>query len=255
MKSNSQAITQFHRALSRKCKRHFCCGTTVSAAGLWANTDWQNAPSGVEVSFHMLAQVSAFMEHALRGARPGTTPVVLLRQFRESPYPFWAGWYEEWEALGDHLFALRRTSWAFYAGGRQSPFRGHIPLVRAEWDSVLAAGYAAQPHWHIDRRYASLADAPDDLGPGLVRTEHLQELPISETPPSLRTMPEAMLEVDASGVHLPMGGWRNPVDDGGGEHQCWQCRLDGIPSLLHWAVGVFAYMLTQLRRVQCTLDR
>jgi len=59
----------------------------------------------------------------------------------------WAGWYDQWRAVGDGTFNLVGMSWTFYWGVYYRPRKA---ILRAEWDSPLSEPESGPATLHID---------------------------------------------------------------------------------------------------------
>ncbi|MGO8901621.1 MAG: hypothetical protein ACLQU5_25195 [Isosphaeraceae bacterium] len=152
----------------------------------------------------------------------GRTFVFRLVEQPEEEATLWAGWYDQWKAVGDGTFDLVALSWTFYWGFYYRPRKA---ILRAEWDSLHYRNQrAAQPHWHIDPGLlvdsyrpivvATPLPVPEAAG-DLIELEP-EEMGLVEIPD-----PTGIQELSMTGMHLAMGGWTNANAHPG----CWRVRL------------------------------
>lgn len=172
----------------------------------------------------------------------GRTFVFRLIDQPEEEATLWAGWYDQWKAVGDGAFNLVALSWTFYWGVY---FRPRKAILRAEWDSLHYRNpRAAQPHWHIDpsllvdsyRPIPIAAKAAPPATSDLVELEP-EEMGLVEIPD-----PTGIQELSMKGMHLAMGGWTNP----GGHPGCWRVNLPANWSdVTRWVERTLVYAREQ----------
>jgi hypothetical protein len=210
---------------------------------------WSTAVSGSEIKFELDVvksdeddpdPESASFDRIERDLGGRVFVFRLLKRPSEEP-TLWAGWYEQWLAIGDEKFNLIGLSWTFYWG---TLYRPRNAILRAEWDSLhYRSSRAGQPHWHIDPdllvesyHRVSVEAAPLEQGGDLI------ELPAEEVGLVEIIEPTGVQELSMKGMHLAMGGW----NQGAAHPNCWRCAL---PSTWHeitkWADRTLAYAKEQ----------
>ena len=154
----------------------------------------------------------------------GRTFVFRLVDQPEEEATLWAGWYDQWRAVGDGTFNLVAMSWTFYWGVYYRPRKA---ILRADWDSLHYRNQrAAQPHWHIDpgllvdsyRPIVVIASHPPSA---LTESDDLLEHPPEEAGLVEFPVPTGIQELSMKGMHLAMGGWNHANTHPG----CWRYGL------------------------------
>jgi len=193
-------------------------------------THWDRLRPPRTFIFHVRDPAGVEYARRRRGVRYPVLPLTGWDMEDDQP---WAGWYEEWKCMDVGEFELVGASWTFY-WGKIGRLGEEQQIFRAEWDQVRHRGErAAQPHWHFDAPMVMTSYAPRiPRIPPTRETEGLEELPSAKAI-ALEEIGASVSppEVDVSGIHLGMGGWRN-----GNEHPvCWQLQVeDKLEDLAVW---------------------
>jgi len=215
-------IEELHRALAHRIADL----TAMNVAMRGPAEDWTRVVRGSSVSFEMTSADYTTVAERKRGGRCLVFPLNRHELSEDQP---WAGWYEEWYCLGRGDFDLIGLGWTFFWGvdgrlGREQE------IFRAEWDQIRERDdqrhrrgvLAAQPHWHLDTAIMAGYSRPVIREPPAIRSTELEEVP-SDAGPALVEVasPAGIQELDVSGMHLGMGGWRNHD----GHPRCWQVQF------------------------------
>lgn len=227
-------LERFHRDLERRLSNLTRLHFTVKS-GL---QNWKGVVKGSTASFDMVCRECLAFAERKRGGRCGVFPLSQDPSALEDRV--WAGWHEDWHCEGRGVFDLIGVGWTFFWGvdGR---LRREQEVLRAEWDEVRAtdnqthrrAGFAAQPHWHLDTGMMSGYSRPVSRQAPAEEMKELEELS-SGAQSALEEIGRSteICELDLSGMHLGMGGWQNQ----GAHPDCWQARVcEDWASLVLWA--------------------
>jgi hypothetical protein len=217
---------------------------------------WKRVVKGTTISFEMVCRQHTTTAERKRGGRCPVFQIDPNRDpFEDQP---WAGWYEEWFCVQHKDFDLIGAGWTFFWGadgrlGREQE------ILRAEWDQVpetddqkryRRGGIAAQPHWHLDTGVMAGYSRPTPPVARSTEVIALEEL-ASDASPSLVEIGQVsgIQELDISGMHLGMGGWRNHEN----HPRCWQTLLGANwNDLILWAEQTLRSARDQFSNVDVT---
>jgi hypothetical protein len=218
---------------------------------------WKRVVKGTKISFEMVCHEHTTAAERKRGGRCRVFPIDPSKQSLEDRA--WAGWHEEWHCVQHNDFDLIGAGWTFFWGidGR---LRREQEILRAEWDQVpetedqkryCRGGVAAQPHWHLDTAIMAGYSRPAPRVARVAETVELEEI-ISDAGPALVEIgqPIGIQELDISGMHLGMGGWRNHDK----HPRCWQMLVgQSWTDLILWAEQTLRSARDQFREVDVTV--
>ena len=160
----------------------------------------------------------------------------------------WVAWSEAWLKVRAGNTCVLKSGGFTFCWGRVGRSENKHVLFRAEWDHISAEdtrsgpqvrNEAAQPHWHVDRKFV--------LGRGrwwAVGEEDVE--PLNLETPGLSPAPLSVREIEPSDIHLAMGGWLNNDRP---DLTCWQRQISKA-GIQKWAVETLMYMKGQLSRVR-----
>jgi hypothetical protein len=197
--------------------------------------EWQDVALGTVVSFVLARSESPDFDYAERRSGAFVPVYRLAPGVDPDARAFWVGWYESWERADppeggkrarktfDLLGVQLSFYWGFAGQGRKSL------VFRAEWDKHYADRHprmAPQPHWHVDKK----------LTVDLMRDDATDAEDLD--------VPAAVVQdLDAGGIHLGMGGWKNRP------RGAWHHDLIDETELPTWVSCVLEHARTDFERL------